>query len=92
MSEEENEELNRRVKLSGLSKQEYLINRCFEKDIVVIGNPRVHKALRNEMNTIAEELIKVSEEKPISDELLDRVQLIKKTMKGLSKKKSEPER
>ncbi|MCD6322087.1 MAG: hypothetical protein J7L77_03565 [Clostridiales bacterium] len=92
MSEQENDELNRRVGLSGLPKQEYLIKRCFEKDIVVIGNPRVYKALKNEMNVITKELMKVSEGKPISDELLDRVELINKTMKGMSKKTSNPER
>jgi predicted DNA-binding protein len=42
MSPEENEELNVRVKLSGLTKQEYFLRRIFEREVVVHGNPRVY--------------------------------------------------
>ena len=52
ISPEENAELNERVKLSGLTKQEYIINRCLEREIVVMGNPRVHKALSERMMEI----------------------------------------
>ena len=92
MSEQEWDELNTRVKLSGLSKQNYLIMRCFEKDIVVVGNPRVYKALRDEMNSVIAELKKVSDEAVLSDELLERIDLITATMEGLAMKNSYPER
>ena len=49
VSPEENEEINRAVALSGLSKQEYCYRRCMERDVVVQGNPRVYKALKNQM-------------------------------------------
>lgn len=92
MSEQESEELNTRVKLSGLNKQDYLIKRCFKKDIVVVGNPRVYKALRDEMNSVITELQRVSEEAPVNEELLVRLELIAKTMEGLAIKNSYPER
>ncbi|QUH27566.1 plasmid mobilization protein [Vallitalea guaymasensis] len=92
MSEQEWDELNTRVKLSGLSKQDYLIMRCFEKDIVVVGNPRVYKALRDEMNSVLVELKRVSDEALLSDELLDRLELITVTMEGLAIKNSYPAR
>ena len=41
MSPEESNELDMRVKLSGLTKQDYLINRALQRDIVVVGNPKV---------------------------------------------------
>ena len=52
VSPEENEEINRAVALSGLSKQEYCYRRCMERDVVVQGNPRVYKALKNQMADI----------------------------------------
>ena len=42
MSPEEAELLNSLVKVSGLNKQDYLINRALQRDIVVNGNPRVY--------------------------------------------------
>lgn len=40
MSPEEDELLETAVRLSGLTKQEYIIRRLQEKEIVVTGNPR----------------------------------------------------
>ena len=41
MSPEENEHLNHLVQLSGMTKQDYIITRLLQKEIVVHGNPRV---------------------------------------------------
>ena len=49
VSPEEQEELNRAVALSGLPKQEYCYRRCLNQDVVVQGNPRVYKALKQEL-------------------------------------------
>ena len=46
ISPEESQQLDIKVKLSGLTKQDYLINRVLQKDIVVQPNPRVYKALK----------------------------------------------
>lgn len=46
MSPEEDEVLEAKVKLSGLTKQEYIIRRLTDREITVVGNPRVYKALR----------------------------------------------
>lgn len=90
MSEHESEELNTRVKLSGLNKQDYLIKRCFEKDIVVVGNPRVYKALRDEMNSIVAELRRVSYETPISEDMLADIEFIAAIMEDMAIKNSYP--
>lgn len=42
MSPEENEHLNHLVQLSGMTKQDYIIARLLQKEIVVHGNPRVY--------------------------------------------------
>ena len=49
MSPEEDEVLEAKVKLSGLTKQEYIIRRLTDREITVVGNPRVYKALRGQM-------------------------------------------
>ena len=35
------------VKLSGMTKQDYIASRLLCKDVVIQGNPRVYKALRD---------------------------------------------
>ena len=58
VSPEENEEINALAALSGMSKQSYAIMRMLNRDVVVIGNPKVYKALKRHM----EELITVFSE------------------------------
>ena len=43
MSPEEDEVLEAKVKLSGLTKQEYIIRRLTDREITVVGNPDVYK-------------------------------------------------
>lgn len=52
LSPEEADLLDTYVKLSGLTKQDYITRRLLEQEIVVQGNPRVFKALRNQMAEI----------------------------------------
>ncbi|MBC1795458.1 mobilization protein [Listeria booriae] len=54
VSPEENEHLNKLVKLSGLNKQEYLIHRILMEEVTVNYSPRVVKAFRNQINEFSE--------------------------------------
>ena len=83
VSPEESEDLNRRVKLSGLNKQDYIIKRLSERDVIVQGNPRVFKALRNQMTEILTELRRIERCSEFSDEFLDILELVVKTYNGL---------
>lgn len=85
MSPEESEQLNIKVSLSGLTKQDYLINRSLENEIIVIGNPRLYKALRNQMKDILEELKRINAGSSVDDELIDTTRLVAVTMNGLNK-------
>ena len=49
VSPEENEQIDAAVRLSGLTKQDYITKRLLCRDVVVQGNPRVYKALRDEL-------------------------------------------
>jgi hypothetical protein len=83
MSPEENADLDIRVKLSGLTKQDYFIRRIMERDIVVVGNPRVYKALRNQLVAVLEELQRLAVGESVSNDLLEIIDLIIYTMEGL---------
>ena len=82
VSPEENELINRAVALSGLPKQEYCYRRCLNQDVVVQGNPRVYKALKNQLAEVLSELQKI-ENSSLSDELLETIRLINTTLNGM---------
>lgn len=86
MSPQERDDLNVRVKLSGLTKQDYIIKRLSERDIVVQPNTRVYKALRNQMAEILEELKRIDNGADINSDLLDIIQITVQTYNGLEEK------
>ena len=83
VSEEEAKLIDAQVDLSGLTKQDYIIRRLQCRDVVVQGNPRVYKALRNQMADIYEELKRLERCSEANDELLYTIQLIAEIMNGL---------
>ena len=83
MSPEEADELDVLVKLSGLEKQTYIINRLLGRDIVVQGNPRVYKALKEELGAVREELVQLTDGDNLRPELLETIQMIAKIMDGM---------
>jgi len=82
-SDEEAKLLNNLVALSGLTKQDYVIRRLLCRDVVVQGNPRVYKALKNQMADIYEELKRLEVCSGDNDELLYTLQVIAITLDGL---------
>ena len=83
VSPEESEQINKAVRLSGLSKQDYITRRLLCREIVVQGNPRVYKALRNELNSVLEELKRIEAGQSIDGELLETIRLISTTLDGM---------
>lgn len=51
-SEEEIASINDMVKFSGITKQQYILNKLLNKDIIIKGNPRVHYALKKEIDKL----------------------------------------
>ncbi len=88
VSPEENELINKAVALSGLPKQEYCYRRCINRDIVVQGNPRVYKALRNQLADVLSELQRIEAGARIDDDLLSVIEMIADILGGL-KEESE---
>ena len=83
MSEAEWDQLDTFVRLSGLSKQDYMIHRVLHTEIRVIGSPRVYKALRNELKAVCLELERIEAGAGVDDELLEVIQQITVTLDGL---------
>lgn len=76
VSPEEDEQIEIAVRLSGLTKQDYITRRLLYRDVVVQGNPRVYKALRNELAAVLAELKRIEAGGDVDDELLDTIELI----------------
>ena len=83
VSPEEAEQIDACVRLSGLSKQDYITKRLTNREIVVQGNPRVYKALRNQMAEIYEELKHLEKCSEENEELLSTLRLVAETLYGL---------
>ena len=82
VSPEEDRQIETFVKLSGLTKQDYITRRLTGKDVVVQGNPRVYKALRGQLAAVLDELRRI-EAGGINDELLDVIEMIAAIMDGM---------
>lgn len=83
VSPEENEQIEIAVRLSGLTKQDYITRRLLEQEIVVQGNPRVFKALRNQMAEILTQLQRIEAGVTPDEELLDVIRFLSKIMEGM---------
>lgn len=83
VSQEESELIDRMIRLSGLSKQDYIIRRLQCQDIVVQGNPKVYKALRDQIVQILQELKRVENASELSEEFLYTLQLVAITLNGM---------
>lgn len=83
VSPEEDEQLEVAVKLTGLTKQDYITRRLLCKDVVVQGNPRVYKALRNQLAAVLEDLQRIEAGCKVDDELMDTIDMIAAIMDGL---------
>lgn len=83
LSPEEADLLNTYVKLSGLTKQDYITTRLLCQDVVVQGNPRVYKALRDTLADVQTELLRIEAGAGINDILLDTIRMIATILDGM---------
>ena len=83
VSPEENEQIDAAVRLSGLTKQDYITRRLFCRDVIVQGNPRVYKALRDQLTAVLDELRRVEAGAGVDDELLGVIGMIADIMDGM---------
>ena len=83
VSPEEDEQIETVVRLSGLTKQDYITRRLLDRAVVVQGNPRVYKALRDQLAAVLKELRRIEARGGVGDELLATIDLISVTLGGM---------
>lgn len=76
MSPEENELLNCFARLCGMTKQDYIIARLLQREVIVQGNPRVYKAIRNKLYQILNELEQIEKGAAIDGDTVDRMDFL----------------
>ena len=83
VSPEEDAQIETAVRLSGLTKQDYITRRLLCREVVVQGNPRVYKALRNELAAVLAELQRIEAGAGVDEELMDNIERIAAIMDGM---------
>ena len=86
MSPQERDDLDIRVKLSGLTKQDYIIKRLLERNVIVQPSSRLFKALRNQMTEILTELKRIENGANVDDELIAVIKTVAETYNSLEEK------
>ena len=89
LSPEEADLLDTYVKLSGLTKQDYITRRLLAQEVVVQGNPRIFKALRNQLDELLQELRRLSNGENMSPELLETIHFIAIIMNGMKEESDD---
>ena len=80
---EENEQIEAFVKLTGTTKQDYITQRLLQRDIVVQGNPRVFKALRNQLTLVHTELLRNEKCGDLTTEFVEMLHFMAAILDGL---------
>ena len=83
MSPEEDRQLEAFVKISGLTKQDYITTRLLERDVVVDGNPRVYKALKEQFASVLDELRRIEAGSNVHVDLLEIIRMMATIMDGM---------
>ena len=67
----------------GFNKTRLYHKASYNKEVVVQGNPRVYKALRNNLADVLTELQRIENGGEVNDELLDLIKMIADILGGL---------
>ena len=66
-----------------MTKQDYIVKRLLCRDVVVQGNPRVYKALKDRLGEVLDELKRIESGAGVDKELLENIKLITVTLDGM---------
>ena len=83
VSPEEDVLIESAVRISGCTKQDYIIKKLTDQSVVVQGNPKVYRGLKLEMQQVLMELKRIGSGEDVNRDLLDRIDLITSVMGGM---------
>lgn len=87
VSEEENEVLISKVRMSGLSKQDYLIHSILNQEYIVQGNPYVYRELRNYLEVFIQRFKEINTIEDLSFDELDVLERMLQIITSMKYKK-----
>ena len=87
VSPEEVSQIETLVSLTGMTKQDYIMSRLLHRDVIVKGNPRIFKALRDTMGEVLTELRRIEAGESIDRELIALIETIAAIMGGLKEER-----
>ena len=86
VSPEEDAKIEAAVRLSGLTKQDYITAKLLDRTVVVQGNCKVHRAVIDHLRGVLDELIRIENGANIDGELMEDIALITGLIDGLYEK------
>jgi len=86
---EEYEEICELARLSGMDRQDYIVSRLKNKEIVVKPSPRVHKALKDDMARVYAQLLRIRQGGALGPSLERTVRLLSNIFVDLSVEDAE---
>lgn len=76
MSEEESEELNKKVALSGMNKQDYIIESLLKRKIRIVGGRKVIREVQMQLEAILEELQFLDDNTDIEEDIIVPLKIV----------------
>lgn len=76
MSDTEQRELEERIRLSGMQKQDFLIKSSLQQRIIVVGNRLMFRKMDELLSDIKDELVRIGSEDEIGDDLLSPLRTV----------------
>ena len=83
VSSEEDVRIESAVRMTGLTKQDYITRRLEDVTVTVQGNPRVFRGLRLEMRKLGEELERLHTGEKIPEDILFKLRMLLSVMDGM---------
>lgn len=75
-SREESDAINEAVRLSGLTKQDYILSKLLNRDVVVAKSPRTYKLLKDKMDEIIQELKRIETASECTESFLETIKYV----------------
>lgn len=76
VSPEEDVKIRTEARLAGLTRQEYIIQRVLNGEVIVQGNPKVYKALRDYLISLVDMLNRLEPGEGISEETAETILMV----------------
>lgn len=76
VSQEESDAINEAVRLSGMTKQDYIVNKLLNRDVIVAKSPKTFKALSDKMIGIIDHLQRIESAGDLTDEFLETIKYV----------------